>query len=241
MSHRPCLLCVAAVLFLPLPAMPFCSVPQPRLICAEYFHSQLVVEATLIQTRELHAKEDPEAVLAHVYTLRVNQTLRGKLDRTINVYEGNDSGRATFDWVPEGTYLLFLFHVAGEEAWVLDGCGNSGPLSKADMALSEIAAIKAARGGGVIHGVVSEQEVSNPIPGVHVEARGTTGRYAATTNEKGEFQLIVPSGRYVIRATWNGFAFRRADISYEDPRNVQIEQGGCAQVQLTRDDSSSSR
>jgi hypothetical protein len=80
--------------------MPYCRVPQPRLVCAEYFDSQLVVEATLIQTRELHAKEDPETVLAYVYTLRVNQTLRGKLDRTINVYEGNDSGRATFDWVP---------------------------------------------------------------------------------------------------------------------------------------------
>jgi hypothetical protein len=221
--------------------MPYCRVPQPRLVCAEYFDSQLVVEATLIQTRELHAKEDPETVLAYVYTLRVNQTLRGKLDRTINVYEGNDSGRATFDWVPGRVHLLFLFHVADEEVWELDGCGNSGPLSKADMAFSEIAAIKAARGGGVINGVVSEQALSNPIPGVHVEALGATGRYAATTNEKGEFQLNVPTGRYVIRATGDGFAFRRADISYEDPRNVQIEQGGCAQVQLTRDDSSSSR
>src|SRR6266849_3157429 len=187
----PCLLCVAAALLLPLPAMSICSVPQPRLVCAEYFASQLVVEATLVQTSELRDES------AYVYTIRVNRALRGKIAGTIRVHEGNDSGRATFDWVPGREYLLFLSYARNEKSWELDGCGNSGPLSGADMALSEIAAIKAARGGGVIHGVVrgSEQVPATTIPGVRVEAQGTTGRYASTTNEKGEFQINVPAGR----------------------------------------------
>jgi hypothetical protein len=228
------LLFTGVTLLLPFPAIAFCKVPQPRLVCAEYFASQLVVEATLVRTGQLRDKDDPEGISAYVYTLRVNRALRGKVVGTIRVYEGNDSGRATFDWVPGRQYLLFLLYSASEKSWELDGCGNSGPLNAAAMALSEIAAIKASRGGGVIHGVVSERALSAPISGAHVEALGATGRYATTTNEKDEFQFNVPAGRYIVRAAENEFAFETADISYEDPRNIQIEPGGCAQVQLVK-------
>jgi hypothetical protein len=230
-----CVLSVAIALALPLPAKAFCAVPQPRLVCAEYFASQLVIEATLVKTSDLHNRDDPEGISAYVYTLRVNQVSRGKTAGTIQVYEGNDSGRATFGWVQGKEYLLFLFQSSEQKgAWALDGCGNSGSLDKANVALSEIAAIKAARGGGVIHGVASEQALSTPIAGVRVQAQGPSSRYAATTNEKGEFQLSVPAGRYVVRASKDGADFDTADISYEDPRNVQIEPGGCAQVQFAR-------
>jgi hypothetical protein len=221
---------MAVTFLLPLPGMAFCSVPQPRLVCAEYFASQLVVEATLLQTE----KDDPVYPSAFVYTLRVNQTLRGKTSGTIRVYEGNDSGRATFDWVSGREYLLFLFYSTTDKSWELDGCGNSGPLSGRGMALSEIAAIKAARGDGAIHGVVrgNERVPFAPISGVHVEAQGTTGRYAATTNDKGEFQIKVPAGQYIVRASQNGILFDMADFSYEDPSMIRIEPGGCAQVEF---------
>lgn len=225
---------VTSSLFLPLPTMAFCSVPQPRLVCAEYFASQLVVEATLIQTRQLHSKEDPESISAFVYTLRVNRILRGNAIGTIRVYEGNDSGRATFDWVRGREYLLFLFHGTTRKSWELDGCGNSTLLSRAKAALAEIAEIKAARGGGVIHGAVSEEALSTPAPGVRIEAIGSAGHYETTTNERGEFQIDVPAGQYVVRAVKTGVAFGKADISYADPRQIRIAPGGCAQVQLVR-------
>jgi carboxypeptidase family protein len=240
MNYRLCLLCICIVLLLPLPAMSFCNVPQPRLVCAEYFASQLVIEATLVRTYDDESEKDKKDYPdlpppAYIYSLRVNRVLRGKAARTILVYETNDSGRATFDWVPGREYLLFLFQSSEQkEAWALDGCGNSGPLDKANVALSEIAAIKAARSGGVIHGVVSEQALSSPVVGVRVEAQGTAGHYSATANEKGEFQLNVPAGRYVVLAIKDGFTFDTADISYENPRNIRIEPGGCAQVQFAR-------
>jgi hypothetical protein len=56
---------------------------------------------------------------------------------SIQIHEGNDSGRATFDWVPGGKYLLFLFYVPREKSWELDGCGNSGPISGAETTLSQ--------------------------------------------------------------------------------------------------------
>src|SRR5580700_10014289 len=111
------LLGIALSLLLPLPTMAFCKFPQPRLVCAEYFASSLVVEATLVQTDMQHDKDDPEGISAYVYTLRVNRTLRGKAVGTVRVYEGNDSGRAPFSWVPGKDYLLFLFYEASDKSW----------------------------------------------------------------------------------------------------------------------------
>jgi len=224
---------VAVILVSPPSAMPFCFVPQPRLVCAEYFASPLIVEAGLVQTRALHDADDPAGISAYLYTFRVNRVLRGDAGKAVRVYEGNDSGRATFHWVPGKEYLLFLRRERADRSWELDGCGNSGPISGARMALAEIAAIKAARaGGGAVQGIVSEQGLSTHLPGIRVEATGKTGRYEATTNEDGAFKINVPAGQYVVRAFKSGLSFKKADISYEDPRRVQIEPGGCSQIQL---------
>jgi Carboxypeptidase regulatory-like domain len=167
--------------------------------------------------------------------MKVNWVLRGKAVGNLRVYEGNDSGRATFAWALGQEYLLFLSYAANDKSWQLDGCGNSGPLAYASAALSEINAIKTTRAkNGTIHGVVSEQALSTPVRGVHVKAEGAAGRFTAITNEQGEFEIDVPAGRYFVSATENGATFDTADISYEDPRNVRIEPGGCAQVQFAR-------
>jgi len=214
--------------------MPFCRLPQPRLVRAEYFASQLVVEATLVETRALPNADDPLGISAYIYTLRVNRVLRGKTAATLRVYEGNDSGRAPFDWVRGKKYLLFLFYAPQDKSWELDGCGNSGPLSGAQLALAEIASIKTAHGSGSIQGIVSEQALSVPIPGVRIEATGKAGHFEATTDEKGEFRIDVPVGDYVVNATKAGLSFDKADISYEDPHRIRIEPGGCAQIQFTQ-------
>jgi len=56
------------IVLLPIagPAMGVCNVPSPRLVCAEYFASKVVVEATLVKVRSVRAKDDPEDVLADV-------------------------------------------------------------------------------------------------------------------------------------------------------------------------------
>jgi len=213
-------------------AMAYCNVPQPRLVCAEYFVSQLVVEAQLVQIKTLRDKTDPEAVLAHIYTLSVNRIVRGKIGPSVQVYEGNDSGRATFDWVRGKKYLLFLLPGSPQNSWGLDGCGNSGPVANAKAALAEIEKIKIAHDGGFIYGTVSQDVLSVPIPGVHIEAQGENVHYATTTNDKGEFQINVSAGRYRVRVAKRGVSFHKADISYEDPRGIQIEPGGCAQIQF---------
>jgi hypothetical protein len=96
--------------------MAFCHNPQPRLVCAEYSASQFVVEPTLLRISVPGYKEIPQFPDAYVYTLSVNRVLRGKFARNIRVYEGNDSGRAGFEWTPGEKYLLFLFYAPQEKS-----------------------------------------------------------------------------------------------------------------------------
>jgi hypothetical protein len=222
---------IVVLLFAP-PVMALCDVPQPRLVCAEYFASKVVVEASLVKVKSIHDKADPQGVDAYEYSLRANQVIRGHIDHVFVVHEGNDSGRTTFGWKTGREYLLFLFYSDSDNEWELDGCGNSGPVSDAKVALQEIAAIQTSHGGGIIHGAIVQQALSTPVSDVRVEARGTNGHYSATTNSKGEFEIRVPVGRYAVRATKAGFSFTTADFSYENPDKVRIESGGCAQVQL---------
>ena len=128
MRCSSCLICAAIFLLFASPALPFCLVPQPRLVCAEYFRSELVIKATLIQTTARHDVDDPEGISAYVYTMQVNQVLRGSATGRLQVYEENSSGRAGFTWVPGREYLLFLNYNQNDHTlWELDGCGNSGP------------------------------------------------------------------------------------------------------------------
>jgi Carboxypeptidase regulatory-like domain len=229
---KNCLLLAVVMLLGSGPALGMCSVPQPRLICAEYFASEVVSEATLVKIRTIRDRQDPEGVLAYTYTLHADRVIRGRITTGFRVYEGNDSGRATFDWKIGRKYLLFLFYSGPDKSWELDGCGNSGPLSSATVALEEIQKIQRRHGVGFIHGVVSARAPSAPISGVSVEARGASGRYTATTNAKGEFEIKVPPGRYAVSVAKTGFSFNAGDFSYDNPQNVRIQPGGCTQVQF---------
>jgi hypothetical protein len=235
----PLLLGIVFLLFAG-PTMGVCNVPQPRLVCAEYFASKVVVEASLTKARAIRGREDPEGVLGYFYTLTPSRVFRGQIDGVFRVYEGNDSGRATFEWKVGRKYVLFLFYSSSDKAWELDGCGNSGPASHA--VLKQIDAIQSSHDeSGAIHGVVSPAVLSVPTSGVRVEARGTNGVYTATTNAKGEFEIRVPAGKYVLRAIKKGFLFYAAEFSYENPEALQIEPGGCAQIQLDTSETSTSQ
>lgn len=227
---------MATALQLPYRAMAYCPVPQPRLVCAEYSSSPLVIEGTLLRIRSLHEKGSDKAIAAHTYTLKVNQVLRGSISGDVRVYEANDSGRAGFEWTQGEKYLLFLFRISGENSWGLDGCGNSGPLAESSAALREIYSMKSGRNVGQISGMVSRQALSEPIPEVRVEVQGNGRLYAATADKDGKFLINVPAGEFQVRAAKEGFTFRKADISYEDPNRVHIGSRGCAQVQLVGED-----
>jgi len=64
-----------------------------RMICAEYFQSDAVVQANLLSARHVVPKDEMDG---YVYTLQPVKTIRGKIPATFEVYEENSSGRAAF-------------------------------------------------------------------------------------------------------------------------------------------------
>jgi hypothetical protein len=207
-----------------------CSVPQPRIVCAEYFASKAVVEATLIKVK---AVGDPSAPEAFIYTLRSDHVIRGHPTPIFRVYEGNDSGRATFTWKVGEKYVLFLFPANEDKsAWSLDGCGSSGLLANAKVTLRQIRAIQGSKGAGIIHGLVASQTFEVSVSRLRIEVRGVHANYTATTDATGHFELKVPPGKYTIHPANNAASFQTADFSYENPDNLQVQPGGCVQVQF---------
>lgn len=215
------------------PASALCEDPRPRLVCAEYFASGAVVEATLLKMTPVNDKKEPDFIAAYRYSLRADTVLRGKVGDAFQVLESNDSGRSTFDWKVGEKYLLFLRSPHSGNAWSLDGCGNSGPLHSAAAALQEIDAIrKGHHDGGMIHGEVRDAALPEAPPTIHFVARGSNTIYSAKSNSQGEFELKVPQGRYSLFRAKGDARIVAGVLSYENPLDLTILPGGCVQVQL---------
>lgn len=223
--------CVTVALLLCLlisSAHAVCMNPQPRLVCAEYFQEQTVVVARLVRSHYVEPKGD--AIDYHIYSMRAERVPHGRIDQEFRIYEENSSGRANFDWKEGETYLLFLSYRKQDRGWELDGCGNSGLVSKSSAALKEIEKISAAtnKTGGIISGEVWFET------GVTVIAEGSAGRFRGTSDTHGQFHIHVPAGFYAVRAMQRGTRFAANDLSYELPRKVHIQNGGCAQIRFDR-------
>lgn len=206
----------------------YCRVPQPRLVCAEYSHCQAVVVAKLTAVREV--VNGPDDIDGHLYTLGAHEVLRGKMGPTFQLWEENSSGRASFHWSPGTEYILFLNYDKRDHAWVLDGCGNSGPLSQAASVIAATKAAQAATGDALVAGVVSADSATNGVPDATIKAIGTA--FTAKTDKEGRFQMRLPPGRYRLQAFRAGWSFTTQDITYEDPNDLTLPAGSCAQVQF---------
>lgn len=212
-----------------------CSEPQPRLVCAEYSASDSVVIATLLKVEDVLEKNDAKFILGRYYTFRTTQVYRGAPTRIIRVYEGNDSGRASFLWKVRTSYLLFLFTsttTTNNKALVLDGCGNSGPVGQAGSAIREIGKQSQETKSALIAGRVSDQFLDAPLKGVEVVARGSGMAYRTSTNGKGDFSIHVVPGQYSLVPQHPQFSFKTFEMSYGNPENLRMQAGACAQVQF---------
>jgi hypothetical protein len=208
-----------------------CQVPRPRLVCAEYSQSEAVVIAKLISVTS-DSKKYPSYF---IYRLIVVKRLRGQAPQTFDLYEGNDSGRATFDWNQNGKYLLFLEQGSSVSHgdWIVDGCGNSAPLANASTTLQQIQHMSSVSMRGTISGMVGTDSWTTGLPGVTIRVSGNHRTFETETNANGRFSQVVPVGTYTITAKKNGESVAAEPFSYENPAHAVIAPGGCAQVQFT--------
>lgn len=207
-----------------------CLQPLPRLVCAEYFRSKAVVVAHLAGLTRV--KDSYGDVTGTYYSMTVERTLHGEVPRLFRIYEANDSGRADFIWDIGESYLLFLLEQTPNEGWVIDGCGNSGPTELRSKAIQQLEAISPTSTGAKIQGAVGGRSSSFPFAGVQVEVRGSEGVKTSQTDRDGTFEMQVTPGKYQVRALSTGKTFVAADLSYDDPANLTLQNGGCAQVQF---------
>jgi hypothetical protein len=165
-------LAVALLVFAPK-GWTLCAVPQPRLLCPEYVESDAVLIAKLVNVQEAAPDGfDP----GHIYDFKLSRRLRGQVDSAFQVFEENNSGRASFDWIKGKDYLLFASYSQRARAWRIDGCGNSGPLNRSAKALAAIHSLDLSSKYGIVQGMTGTDSWSTPVPAVAVRASGKSGR-----------------------------------------------------------------
>ena len=164
-----------------------------------------------------------------VYELQTEKTIRGNIPKSFRIWEENDSAQSGFDWRRGRSYLLFLRYMKNRDAWDLDGCGNSMPLTEATAILRKIEIIQTTQANpqsGLIQGTVDSLE------GVRVFAVGSGRQYERTTNKYGRFRIPVPPGQYRLTFEKPDWSFEMDLFSYEDPSDIRIQNGSCAQVSI---------
>lgn len=215
-----------------------CQFPLPRMVCAEYFHSEAVVQATLIKVEDdQRYGKAPYEVVGWYYTLSTDQVFRGALGKTIRIYEENSSGRAPFEWKLGMKYVLFLHSETldgGNKALTVDGCGNSGPMAQSVSVLRQIEQIDKHSGNAFITGTVAGYNLGVPAPGIHIEASGDGSVYKALTDRKGNLRIRVPAGKYRVRPVQKTPSVVAYDLSYDDPQDLEMQPGSCSQVMFYR-------
>jgi len=221
---RKLLLLGIVILSMPAQSRAGCNL-LPRLVCAEYANSELVVVARLMRTEHVVPAHQRDG---YIYTMKTGRTLRGEIGDAFEIYEENSTGRASFVWIKGEEYLLFL-KSDGRGTWWLYGCGNSAPLKEAGFALRAIEAMKTRR-GGLIHGLVHSNYASDSVAGITVQIHGRDRDYSVITDKNGEFRLHVPAGTYDVHPSHKGWSFSRSIDGFEDPSALRMEDGGCAQI-----------
>jgi|SRR5664280_801773 len=103
---------------------------------AEYARSVAVVRATVVSERAVPDAAFPDSVGGVVYTVKVQESFRGTLHGTVEVFSENSSGR--FPMTKGGAYVLFLYRASGRLS--VDNCGNSGLASEKKSVLSALRA-----------------------------------------------------------------------------------------------------
>lgn len=208
-----------------------CPEPHPP-VCAEFFHSDVVLVGELLSKRDVLDEEG--LYEGWYYDFAVQKTFRGKVHEGLTIFMANDSARLPFALEKGRRYLLFASPNPAGGLIMGDSCGgNAGPLPESQDSIRQIEAIKTSSAGEEIRGRIVEQADSNkPLRGVRVVARGDQEQYEALTDDSGWFSIGVPPGRYVVQAESPGWSFRAFELSYDDPNRIVIEDGSCTAIQF---------
>ena len=217
------------------PGLAFCPVPNPPRVCTEFFRANAVFVGTVVYVTQKPGGDD--FIEGWTYELKVKKKYKGIDKSIVEVFSSNDSARLPLRL--GHTYLLFP-ETNDDGILQIYGCGNSDELPKANAAIRQIRHLikhKSKKGSaGDIGGQVNttyDYETGTPVEyfaGIIVTARAGKDSYRSMTDKYGSFHIRVPAGRYTVETSSSEWEVTPVDISYERPDNVEIEDGGCADL-----------
>ena len=106
-------------------------------LTAEYGRSAAVVQAQVMSEHDVADPDAPEFIGGTIYKVRIEQSFRGELHGTAEVFSENSTGR--FPIEKKKTYLLFLYRLQGRLS--ADPCGNSGLAAQKTNELATVRAL----------------------------------------------------------------------------------------------------
>ena len=104
---------------------------------AEYARSAAVVVAKVVSDGKVPSFEPSDAEWGVTYTLKIKESFRGSLQKTVEVFSENSSGR--FPLAKGKAYVLFLYEEFGRLS--VDYCGNSGLVSQKHDVVKKLRAL----------------------------------------------------------------------------------------------------
>jgi hypothetical protein len=129
-----CLCLIGSLVSTPVPAACLLDDYSVR---AEYARSTAIVTGRVVSERSVPDGSAPAGVGGTMYQIAVQESFRGTLHGTVEVFSENSSGR--FPMLKGKAYLLFLYRESGVLS--ADNCGNSGLVSKKKKVLAELRAL----------------------------------------------------------------------------------------------------
>jgi hypothetical protein len=168
-------------------------------------------------------------------TFEIKETIAGANAKTL-VVQNREGSSCDIVFEQGETYLIFASGDAkkGYSSYL---CSGNLRLSEAQDLLIELKNLPPPGSGGKIYGNVSEalkkrREESVPMPGVDMTIREIGGRrkvYKAVTDGKGDYQIIVPPGKYKVVPTIPVYA--DLNLYSEDP--VTVKDQSCEDKSFT--------
>jgi hypothetical protein len=109
----------------------------PLALKFEYTHSDAVLLVTPLRVKQVpenNIQGDPYGDGGEIYTLRVDEVLKGTPSESFEVFSGNNSGR--FPMSVGSQYIVFVNFT--QKPYAINSCGNSGLVSVSESLISSL-------------------------------------------------------------------------------------------------------
>lgn len=206
-----------------------CSCVANVLPCQRFGFSDAIFVGKAIGVKKEKGKETSQEIESTIFV--VEEAIAGVKSKQIVV--NNKTGSSCDVSFAQGeTYLVFANGNA-KKGYSTGYCSGNLPIDEAGEDLLALRNLPTTGAGGRLYGNVSESLKKRDVeyavmPGVNIKIREIGGRrkiYNAVTDGEGNYELIVPQGKYKITPTIPTYA--ETGIFSED--SIFVKDRGCAE------------